>query len=169
MRFARTGQNITSPGKEGGQKKSEVPLGLAKQRKQTGNNMAEKRTGLRGPDKSQDHLPDARHGAHDGVAAGGKRQVTAHRRRLNSVSIFNPAPIRATRTTNSVIRSAIWGNSSGLSRGVTCTNEKSAAPSATHTIGSESGRRFKTRGSQATRAIRKPMPVRTTISNTAEP
>jgi hypothetical protein len=29
--------------------------------------MAEKPAGLRGPDKSQDHLRDARHGAHDPV------------------------------------------------------------------------------------------------------
>jgi hypothetical protein len=45
--------------------------------------MAEKRTGLRGPDKSQDHLQDARHGTHDpvgNVVVPDTNQQTPHER-----------------------------------------------------------------------------------------
>jgi len=45
--------------------------------------MAEKQTGLRGPDKSQDHLQDARHGTHDpmgNVVAPDTNHQTPHER-----------------------------------------------------------------------------------------
>jgi hypothetical protein len=42
--------------------------------------MAERRTGLSGSDRSQDHLQDARHGSHDPIGNLEINQQTAHER-----------------------------------------------------------------------------------------
>ena len=98
-----------------------------------------------------------------GIATASSRQVTDHVRTLKTRSIFNPAPISAMMTTNSVNRSAISGKRVGSGWSVTCGREKRPAPRTTQTIGRDSGSRRSASGSHATRAISRPRPVRTII------
>ena len=82
-----------------------------------------------------------------GIATSRRRRVVAHARQPIRRSSFNPAPIREMITTSSVIRSTRSPSASGSAAGRCSGRENTPMPSATYTIGNDSGRPASSSGS----------------------
>jgi hypothetical protein len=92
-----------------------------------------------------------------GIASPSRRHVVIHRRHPSGRSIFNPAPINATITTNSVKCSVHTAFSKGFIRGSgEMGDHANKIPMPMQQMGNDRGMRRRTSGSHAVRSTMAP-------------